>query len=99
MQWSTVVYGKIYNDEMLAFVDRRTAVRVWTFKEFRQNWKAYRVGENIVVTVDDELLDYTNVTTMTETEFAAYKNELLWGNDIENGGASFGYQRNPINKA
>ena len=98
MQNITVSYGKAYNEEMAQIVDRRTATRVWTFREFRKTYIAYRKDENtIVVLVDDENLDHTNAIVCTPEEFATYKNSHI-GYDIENGNAPFGYQRQPITR-
>lgn len=72
---STVIsYGKTYNSEMAAIVDRRTAPKIWRFEEFRQLWIAYRKdADTIVVLQDDGRLDYTVAITMTRAEFDAYQ--------------------------
>lgn len=75
MTTSTVVfYGKDYNAEMAAIVDRRTAPKIWTFREFGQSWVAYRKdADTIVVLQDDSRLDFTRAIVMTRAEFDKYQ--------------------------
>ena len=74
MNDQTVIYGPDYNAEMAKIIDRRACKVIWTFREFRQTWKAYRKDVNtVIVLLDDDRLDYTRVTAYTNSEFETYR--------------------------
>jgi hypothetical protein len=98
-----IPFGMSHTDELLAFVSAtrnqyRQSPIIYSFREHGIEWVARRIDESVVLTRVDNRVDGTRVWLFDNREqFRGWlkDHDPAGSYDIENGGAPFGYQRDP----